>query len=468
MTSSERNDLGIGQQILCTIRVILIRSSPAEGMNPEFRLVSDEPAQGNLEFGFGDHAEFLAEILLSNDTPKPFVIGIHGEWGSGKTTFLKELMKKLEKSYNHNKPAVIYFSSWEYERADAFTSLLYKISNELDPSKNFLNAISRFAFDSILRKVSGMTFKDAKDHFGELYENITTIRGKIKSLINKDVVLIIDDLDRCNVENVLTMLEGIKWFLTIDRVLVVIAVDMEKIERAWELRYSDNSAKGIGRDHTEKMFQLKLSMPPKSYRDLTVFVGHIRGSLHKNDVEYFVNSMPTNPRKLKLGLNLYQFTMEKILEYPPDEDVDRNYVCTLITWIAIHSHHPDIAEFIKTPEYIIDAAIICSQFPDYLSFQDSVYRHLESIKIEGHSASFKLREGLVLDPGIIELHALKILEICCTTDKAAFNTLREYGSMLNLNFADHPKDTSISSEYIAHEVAPFYRKFKSIINDARL
>ena len=437
-------------------------------MNSGFRLVSDEPAQENLEFGFGDHAEFLAEILVSNDTPKPFVIGLHGEWGSGKTTFLKEVMKKLEKTENHNKRAVIYFSSWEYERADAFTSLLYKISDELGSNKNFLNAVSRFTFDAVLRKVSGMTFGDAKEHFGQLYENITTIRGRIKGIIKKDVILIIDDLDRCNVENVLTMLEGIKWFLTIDRVLVVIAVDMEKIEKAWELRYGDNNAKGIGRDHTEKMFQLKLSMPPKSSPDLMMFVDRMRGSLDKDNVKYFVNSMPDNPRKLKLGLNLYQFTIKKISEFQQEEDIDENYVRTLITWIAIKSHHPDIAEFNEISEYIVDAAIVCSQFIFYPVFEHSIHQYLESRKTSEKPLEFEFKEGLAFKPEMMHPHTLKILEICCTTDKAAFNTLREYGRIFNLNFEDHPKRKFISYQDIGHQMEPFYKKFRSIANNAML
>ena len=437
-------------------------------MSSRFRLVSDEPAQENLEFGFGDHAEFLAEILVSNDTPKPFVIGLHGEWGSGKTTFLKEVMKKLEKTENHNKRAVIYFSSWEYERADAFTSLLYKISDELGSNKNFLNAVSRFTFDAVLRKVSGMTFGDAKEHFGQLYENITTIRGKIKGIINKDVILIIDDLDRCNVENVLTMLEGIKWFLTIDRVLVVIAVDMEKIEKAWELRYHDNNAKGIGRDHTEKMFQLKLSIPPKSSPDLITFVERMRGSLAKDDVKYFVNSMPANPRKLKLGLNLYQFTIKKISEFQQEEDIDKNYIRTLITWIAIHSHHPDIAEFDITAEYIVDAAIVCSQFTFYPLFEYSVQRHLKARKASKDPVQFEFPGGLAFEQEIIQPHTLRILEICCTTDKAAFDTLREYGSIFKLNFKDYPKGKLILYEEITHHMRPFAEELRRVINGAKL
>jgi len=78
------------------------------------------------------------------------------------------------------------------------------------------------------------------------------------------LIVFIDDLDRCDVDKALGILEAIKPFLNARGTIFVVAVDMKKIERAGELKYRGSSAGIIeGRDHVDKIFQLKLSLPPK-------------------------------------------------------------------------------------------------------------------------------------------------------------------------------------------------------------
>ncbi|CAI9832284.1 hypothetical protein IBTHAUMO2_690030 [Nitrosopumilaceae archaeon] len=433
----------------------------------ESKFVSDEPAIDDLEFGFSDHAEIVADLFANNELPKPFVIGLNGEWGSGKTTFLKEVIRNLEDKRTKDDPIIIYFSSWEYERADVFASLLYKISDKFVPNKKLMNSIARFAFDAALRKVSGMTFGDAKDHFGQLYEGIETFRDKLKKMIDKDVILFIDDLDRCDTDTMLTMLESIKWFLTIDRVLVVIAVDMEKIENAWELRYGNNAAKGIGKDHTEKMFQLKLSIPTKPYVDRNRFVERMRGSVFKNDVEYFVKSMPPNPRKLKLGLNLYHFILKKVIKLHGIERANSDYLRTLITWIGIHSHHRDIAEFVKVaPEPVMIVALMCSKSDHYLVFQDAINKRLQLTNIERERTPFSLTKRLVFKSAILIPPVLKILEIC-STNKAAFDVLQQYGNILKINLDGYSSQNHIGADEL-QKLDPYSNIFNNVINDSML
>ena len=48
---------------------------------------SDEPVLED-ELGHAAHVQRLAEMIMSC-TP-PFVLGVHGDWGTGKTSFLRK------------------------------------------------------------------------------------------------------------------------------------------------------------------------------------------------------------------------------------------------------------------------------------------------------------------------------------------------------------------------------------------
>lgn len=52
-------------------------------------------SEQDVRFGHVGIADNLREIILQS--PLPFTIGLFGRWGSGKTTIINVLKKKLEK-----------------------------------------------------------------------------------------------------------------------------------------------------------------------------------------------------------------------------------------------------------------------------------------------------------------------------------------------------------------------------------
>ena len=51
--------------------------------------------------------------IITNSYPK-FSLGIYGEWGTGKTTLMKLVEKKLKQAHDNILP--IWFNAWRYER----------------------------------------------------------------------------------------------------------------------------------------------------------------------------------------------------------------------------------------------------------------------------------------------------------------------------------------------------------------
>jgi hypothetical protein len=75
----------------------------------------DLPAT-NDELGFTPAASALAEIVqdaLLADTP--LTVGVYGEWGSGKTSLMRMILKDLD----HNCCTTVWFDAWRYAQQDA-------------------------------------------------------------------------------------------------------------------------------------------------------------------------------------------------------------------------------------------------------------------------------------------------------------------------------------------------------------
>ncbi|CAI9831680.1 hypothetical protein IBTHAUMO2_360003 [Nitrosopumilaceae archaeon] len=430
-------------------------------------LVSDEPAKENLQFEFDEYAEAISGFLADNNTPRPFVIGINGEWGSGKTTFLRAIKKRLEEKNTDESQKIIEFSSWQYERTDIFASLLWEIGQSFDKTAQIEKNILRFGCDILSRRIAGMSLSEVESHFKGLSDNIRTIKEKLDKVVNKKTVLFIDDLDRCSTENILVMLENIKWFLTIKNMIVVIVVDMDKVEKAWSLRYRNESAKEIGRDHTEKLFQLRLSIPIKINLDLVEYVKQLTKSMDDDEIQFFVTALPPNPRKIKLALNSFNFALHNnITEDFESEQTERIYIRTLITWIAISYHHHDIAEAAKIDSRsFLKAALICSYAVTQPALYDFLKRY-EHNQSTNNFQSYRLEDTLDIEHKDINQNMYEILKICMVKNQRVFNILKHYGNIMDAKNVYKNKVHTFSS--VVSELGEDLDIFRTIMRQTML
>src|SRR5208283_2756492 len=75
----------------------------------DYKIILDSPAT-NPALGFDNAATALKDII-ERSRPQ-FAIGIFGTWGSGKTTLMHAIEKKLDPA----KTIPVQFSAWRYER----------------------------------------------------------------------------------------------------------------------------------------------------------------------------------------------------------------------------------------------------------------------------------------------------------------------------------------------------------------
>jgi hypothetical protein len=183
-------------------------------------------------------------------------------------------------------------------------------------------------------------------------------------------------LDRCHVDNALGILEALKLFLSSQGAIFVVAVDMKKLERAWDLRYQGYDAARLeGKDHIDKIFQLKLSLPPKNVEGIHEYIRLLAASLPTELGALIAEGCPKNPRKIKRILNLIYFLAKGTEEeaFVPDLPL-------IVIWSIITVAYPELARIITndpnslyTVVHIIESSFIQSGRPKYNYFQFASY-----------------------------------------------------------------------------------------------
>lgn len=185
------------------------------------------------------------------------------------------------------------------------------------------------------------------------------------------LLIFIDGLDRCSIDNVLEMLEAIKMLLSAKGVIDVIAVDMTKLERAWELRYKSETGIQEGREQVEKIFQLKLSLPPKEQEEIGRFIEHKAASLPHELQALIVDGCPKNPRKIKRILNLIRYLITAV--NAEDDKTFQNYFPVLVIWSILTIVYPELARIIReSPISLVQIALILNYLEEFEDLHNSI------------------------------------------------------------------------------------------------
>ncbi len=277
------------------------------------RFLPDEPISSHLQdvLGLSDFVE-LVQTSIYNTEP-PFVYGLLGDWGSGKTSAMQLLRARLENDLQNNAHVFvpIWFNAWKYENeANIIYPLLHAIKRDystrvgpVDQAKDFgrkfveVVTTSTLALTDLLlrfatKQATGEAMKlsevseqlqAVQNHpsqledvlgrwaaeidglhqaFLELVETYATDLALIHREIRKDdvrFVIFIDDLDRCLPETTISILESIKNFLTVNRCIFVFGLNPVVIYQGIRIKY--HGLEINGREYLEKILNYSFYIP---------------------------------------------------------------------------------------------------------------------------------------------------------------------------------------------------------------
>lgn len=121
--------------------------------------ITDDAIEGHPDrLGIDADARALAALVASRRLEPPLAIGLYGEWGSGKTFFMKRVQAHVEELATSgvndafcSAIAPIWFSAWHYARGNLWASLVHHIFASLNSAKSR----HQLALDELMTKVQG-------------------------------------------------------------------------------------------------------------------------------------------------------------------------------------------------------------------------------------------------------------------------------------------------------------------------
>ncbi|XWY18627.1 KAP family P-loop NTPase fold protein [Bisgaard Taxon 45] len=215
-------------------------------------------------------AEAFAKHIFSFDYQEGLVVGICGEWGSGKTSYINLMRPILQKN-----SIVIDFNPWMFSDAHNLVALFFKemgsqLKGYQDNSK-LANNLENFG--NLLSKLKAIP------HWGEFFKilgSLISLCGKIKKEANslqnqrnklimelqkvkKPITVILDDIDRLSGNELESILKLVRVTGNFPNIIYLLSFDRERVANTLET--SKFVSEGEGHIYLEKIIQVPFDIP---------------------------------------------------------------------------------------------------------------------------------------------------------------------------------------------------------------
>ena len=238
---------------------------------PEIEVDKAEPFL-NCKLGRKDIAPILTGIV-STYGETGCVIALDGEWGTGKTTFVRMWKQYLV----NNDFAALYFNAWECDFVDdpliAILGELKELhaddakfknvvalgtkvltAGAVELGKGLLKKLTGADYNKIDDKVCDVletAFSKAVDKYAESKTTLEEFKSALREYVASNVkdiehpvVFIVDELDRCNPSFAVKTLERIKHLFDIPNIVFVLATNKEQLQYAIQGYYGSPNLDG--------------------------------------------------------------------------------------------------------------------------------------------------------------------------------------------------------------------------------
>lgn len=299
------------------------------------------------------NATTLMEIFKKK---KESVFLLDGSWGSGKTTLVEAWMKHLEGGKNTGKPAwkTIYVDAYQNDFNDdpllaigeGILSLKEGDKRKLKDLKKTFLSIWKWArpitrpiianlspLGELMNKLlDGLHwFLGERRQTNETFaDRIQKFRKGLKSLAEDgEIVVFIDELDRCRPTYAIEMLEKVKHIFSVNGIIFVLVANGEQLRASLKKVYGGTFN---AKEYLQKNVDIHLPMPKiKNYQDsdsnwVNKFYQLMEGKLGKANCVYaadFQYSIRTNKRIIDL------LSSARNLSY---RQMQRLHVETFLAW----------------------------------------------------------------------------------------------------------------------------------------
>lgn len=200
-----------------------------------------------------DYADEIASMLNKTDLTESFAIAITGRWGSGKTTFINDMIPKIKERMQ-----TIIFNPWNSSSpneiiTDFFNLLRNAVIPNFSTLKHPLRKYSKLLTVVDMPKTANniLTSISADDDIGQVKREIEDGLRHFK----RPIAIFIDDVDRLSINEIREVLKLIRNTAKFPNILYIVTMDKDYVTQQLGLL-------GINGDlYLEKIFQLEISLP---------------------------------------------------------------------------------------------------------------------------------------------------------------------------------------------------------------
>ncbi len=219
----------------------------------------DNPLANDDEFGRKDFAKEIGKYVLSSFGDCSLAIGISGTWGAGKSYLLYQIQESIE-SKKDNSIIQIRFNPWRSSNHNRIVEdFLQTLKSELGKYDTSLSSKLDKYLKVLVETDKSNWVKTIFDLFDirkerpseELYTSINEALG----LLNKRLVIYIDDLDRLHKEEILEVFRIIRNTADFRNTCFIVAYDRDYIQSSF---HTVNTQMG---NYLDKIFQTEFVLP---------------------------------------------------------------------------------------------------------------------------------------------------------------------------------------------------------------
>lgn len=351
--------------------------------NPIYGTLIDSPAEEDL-FNIKNYVDGLTRFISECKTP--MTISLQGNWGTGKTSIMKQVESKLDSE----KIKSIFFNTWQYSQFNSDNDLTIALITELVtflasllPEKAENRELLSKTFGLISNIAIGVTatiLENATSGFINLegvaekiknrtngrfsYEGIISLRelnqsfrDLVKKVIETEeidrIVFFIDDLDRLHPSRAVEVLEVLKLFLESEYCVFVLAIDYNVVVKGIKNKYNGEIDDEKGDYFFEKLIQVPFTVPIHNY-DIENYIKKLLDNLNivgvvsqnKNDfsssvLPIILKSVGKHPRNIKRLLNSFSLLL-RIQNFADDESKKR-----LLAVLCLQTSYKEVFFFLS-------------------------------------------------------------------------------------------------------------------------
>lgn len=352
----------------------------------EFVVLSDEPVETVADdlLGVSEIAASLVSLITASRASAPFTVAIDAGWGMGKSSLMRLMQARLAAE----EVPTVWFNAWT-SGPDALEVLIKSVLLRFDRN------VVRRAYHRLVRRrrvvlVGRLVLAVSLGLLGlrRLVDGIwaqlsadAKARDEIRDVVRemalewvsqggtggRQLVVFIDDLDRCSAQVVLTVCEAIKLYLDVPGLVFVIGCDQVALGR--NLR-NDDSTSARAAEYLEKIVQVNYRAPvADADRSRWLVEGYLQRA---GTSELFGEHLTTllvvrakrNPRRIKRLLNSF------VLEYHLNARWQVFGAPVLLRIILLQHFYPEFHQLLAWP----DGRDPVPEFLGYVTVRDEVRR----------------------------------------------------------------------------------------------